>query len=340
VKKRLTRTGQKPLGPAIGISLQCSTAMLSWRLVKYGMLLAAGAAFVVGAAAVHQWDRRSAAQPGRILPAEGGKAAGEPDRAAARTREVADLNQQLIAARAEAAEAANVRARLRELEQRCAELQQARDPVASSDAARVASGAPEPAESVPAKKLLTGEDKAIAGEAVAKAQMDRRYRPLLDKLKLGPADAERFIGLMVSRRMAADDLSAAAGANGDPLTGSPRDFATAVTASRDDVENDIHALLGDAGYAQFRQYETQSGATNTVARIQRELATSAPLSAEQAQQIQDLMAAGGSGHLTPKVLRDSRSFLSPEQVQALQEIYAQQREAQLQRRMPTQAGTH
>lgn len=171
-------------------------------------------------------------------------------------------------------------------------------------------------------------------EVAARAQMARRYGALIQKLGLSDADADRFLGLMVSRRHAMDDVVAAAQAQTDGTTPSAADLTGMISSTRDGIESDLRALLGDAGYAQLQQYENASGITGTVARLQRNLAASAPLTDDQAQQLQQLLTDGGVGHVTPQVLATAQAqgFLNPQQLQALQALYAQQRAAQLQRR--------
>lgn len=174
----------------------------------------------------------------------------------------------------------------------------------------------------------------VADETAARSNMARRFGGLIQKLGLSQADADRFVGLMVSRQRAADDVLAAtqtAGGENAATIGGVTDMVGSTLAS---VDADLHGLLGDAGYAQLKNYQATLGTGGTLTRLQTALADSVPLTDSQTQKLQQIITDSGVGHLTPQTIDKAQAagFLSPEQLQAIQALYQQQRASQLRRR--------
>lgn len=294
----------------------------------------------VGAGALYWRDARTLAALQRQtsdlqarLTADSDKQARETTESAAR---IDELTHKLEAAQVTASGFDRERQRLE------AELMQARRALAATQRDHVGaqkaladsqttiaqlSGAPTAATPVSPRKVMDA-----AAESAARSNMQQRFAGLIQKLGLNAADADRFIGLMVSRQQAADDVIQATQAAGGTATIGTT--AQMVGSTLDSVDADIRALLGDSGYAQYRGYQASLGNSGTITRLQTNLADSAPLSDSQAQQLQQLITDSGVGHLTPVTIDRAKAagFLSPEQLQVLQTLYEQQRAAQLRRR--------
>jgi hypothetical protein len=182
-----------------------------------------------------------------------------------------------------------------------------------------------------------GATPARSNQAGAvRLQMERRYGALIQRLALTPEKSRAFLQLLVDRQLAGTDAVMAAMQEGGGALGDPADLATLVAASQDDIDSQIHALLGDAGYLQYVQAGLTAGQTSTLTRLQAALSDTAPLSDGQLAQLQQIIANSHSGHLTSKAVMSiqSQGFLSAAQLQAVQNLFLQQRAAQQSRNAP------
>ncbi len=167
-------------------------------------------------------------------------------------------------------------------------------------------------------------------------QMEKRYGALAKRLGLTPAQTERFMDLLVDKRMVATDATAAALRERGGALGDSSDFAALMAMSDDDIENQIQALPGDQGYAQNLRANATVGQSGTIVRLQTALAGTEPLTDVPLAQLQQLLADSHVGHLTIQVMvkAQSQGFLDAVQMQALQTIFQQQRAAMQSRQAP------
>lgn len=162
-------------------------------------------------------------------------------------------------------------------------------------------------------------------------QASTRYAGLISMLGLDDAKSQQLITLLVDKKMAATDVAVAAvqaggGDNVDPAT-----VAGSVVAAKATIESQIQALLGPDGYNDYRSYEIQAGQSGVVADVQSALAsTSSPLTDQQVAMLQQVLQANNIGHVSDKVVSQSQAFLTPDQVQALQNLELRESKNQLQ----------
>lgn len=128
-----------------------------------------------------------------------------------------------------------------------------------------------------------------------KAQLDSRYAALFKNLNLSPAQLDQFKTLLVEKQTAMQDVVAAARARGiDPLA-DPEGLKKLIADTQAEVENNIKATLGDAGYARYEDYQQTFPQRNLVAQLQQSLSyTSSPLSEAQAEQLVGILARNAS----------------------------------------------
>jgi hypothetical protein len=176
-----------------------------------------------------------------------------------------------------------------------------------------------------------------------RTQIERRYAKLFAQLNLPPDKLEQFKNLLVDRQQSAMDVLTSANEQG--IT-DPRDFQKLVESSQADVDGQIKAALGDAGFAQYQGFQQSQAARGVTGQLQDSLRNSdAPLSPAQSDQLTQLMtqarpaAPGAPGNLngnngpaliTDDTITQAQGFLSVPQVQALQQLQKQQ---QSQRRL-------
>ena len=197
-----------------------------------------------------------------------------------------------------------------------------------------------------------------------KAALDGRYAALFKNLNLSPAQLEQFKNLLVEKQTAMTDALAAARAQGINPRTDPDDFQKLITDAQAEADSNIKSTLGDAGFAQYQQYQQTLPQRNVVTQLAQSLSyTNTPLTPDQTEQMVSILAAnapasanstanniratvtagfgiGGPGQTSPitnDAITQSSSVLSPAQVTALQQLQAaQQAQAQLQAAMRNQ----
>jgi len=199
-----------------------------------------------------------------------------------------------------------------------------------------------------------------------KASLDGRYAALFKSLNLTPEQLDKFKNLLVEKQTALTDALAAARAQGINPRTDPEDFQKLVADAQTEADNNIKSTLGDAGYAQYQQYQQTLPQRNVVNQLGQSLSyTNTPLTADQTEQMVSILAAntpasGNSGGnatraavasafgvgfggaqgntpITNNAIAQAGSVLAPAQVTALQQLQAaQQAQAQLTQAMRNQ----
>jgi hypothetical protein len=192
--------------------------------------------------------------------------------------------------------------------------------------------------------------------------LDSRYAALFKNLNLTPEQLDKFKSLLVEKQTALADVLAAARAQGiDPRT-DPQEFRKLVADTQAEVDTSIKTALGDAGFAQYQQYQQTLPQRNAVTQLEQSLSyTSTPLTSTQAEQMVQILASnspastnttnnratvaagfgfganGPSSPITNAAITQSATVLSSTQVQALQQLQqTQQAQQQLQQAMRNQ----
>lgn len=161
-----------------------------------------------------------------------------------------------------------------------------------------------------------------------RSQVSRRYAALFKQAGLSSEQQESFIKLICEKRRAADDLVSSGLELGDDLLDNPEMFSDMVQALRSDSENKIRQMLGDSVYDQYKEFDKNIGRQRVVAHVQEALDhTDVPLAAAQADALKGLMQEKGIGHINSAVLEQAKAFLVPQQINALNEIWQEQRVA-------------
>lgn len=176
----------------------------------------------------------------------------------------------------------------------------------------------------PLGSLYALRGDAAAMEAWLEAErsgLDLQLGPLFASLGLTPDQIERMKRILMERFESLVDLVGAAQARGWKM--SDPEVKASYQAAVEKMENELHALLGDASYEQLKQY----GATTSIREIVHALAgdlyyTAAPLTSPQAEQLVQLVSVHSRQNDPtttdwPKVYADAARFLAPAQVAAL-----------------------
>ncbi len=117
-----------------------------------------------------------------------------------------------------------------------------------------------------------------------KGGLDQRYAALFRKLKLSPADLEKFKNLLVEKQMSGLDVMRAAQTQGlNPATNGA-ELSSLMTKAQGEVDDSIKGLLGDQGFNQFQDYSKNIGSYGLLDQIERRLSyTNAPLDGTQSE---------------------------------------------------------
>ncbi|HEY0944198.1 MAG TPA: hypothetical protein VGD81_02995 [Opitutaceae bacterium] len=197
--------------------------------------------------------------------------------------------------------------------------------------------------------LLDDPEFAKAWSTQQKAQLDNRYADLFRKLNLSPEQLEKFKSLLVEKQTAMMDVMAAARAEGINGREGRDQLRQLVQQTQAELDESIQAMLGDAGYAQYKGYEQTMPQRNTVNQLEQRLSYGGtPLSDAQADQLVQILAEtsprrssgttsvvsamgpqaamffGGSNSITDAAITRAQGVLSTDQVAALQQLQAEQ----------------
>lgn len=192
--------------------------------------------------------------------------------------------------------------------------------------------------------LMENPQFMAAMQAQQRARLDNRYAELFQKLNLSPAQIEQFKVLLAERQASRMDVFAAARNEG--LTGRENrdELRALVRQAEAEIDEGIRELLGDAGFAEYQQYELTAPQRGLVNQVETRLSYSAsPLTPAQSDALINILATttegssggdrqvrngpgplGNSAVITDEVLNRAHGLLSASQLEALREIQAEQ----------------
>ncbi len=189
-----------------------------------------------------------------------------------------------------------------------------------------------------------------------KAGLDSRYASLFKQMQLDPANLEKFKNLLVEKQAAVMDVLSAARAEGLSGPANRGEIQQLVQNAQAEVDTNIHATLGDAGFAQYQNYEATLPEQNLVTQLSQRLSYSTtPLTDAQSAQLVQILAQtapptnnsntgagnvvrlfagaagggafGGGVPITSDAITQAQSVLAPQQVAALQSLQQEQQAA-------------
>ncbi len=139
-------------------------------------------------------------------------------------------------------------------------------------------------------------------QAQQKLALDSRYAALFKNLNLPADKLDQFKTLLLEKQTSVQDVFAAAEQQGlDPRT-SRDQMRQLIANAQNEIDGSIKSLLGADGYAQYEQFQQTQPQRTLVNQLQQSLSyTAAPLSAAQADQLVQILAAnapagrGGNG---------------------------------------------
>lgn len=179
-----------------------------------------------------------------------------------------------------------------------------------------------------AQWIATSENPAVLRALAAEARglTTARFGGLFEDLHLGSERTEAFARLLDEKRQAPMDIAVASYKNGIDVRSDMAAFEANVARTREKLEREIHAFLGDPAYGQYLAYNQDQGVRDAFIRMGRVLdGTSDVLTAEQTTQLKAVLKSGSDGNLSLEKIAAARGFLTPPQMDALQRAFEQQR---------------
>ena len=123
-----------------------------------------------------------------------------------------------------------------------------------------------------------------------RGRIDQTYGPLFKSLNLTPDQLNQLQGLLADKQQALMDVMQAAREQGINPRTDPDGFKTLMNQAVTQADSSIQQALGDAGFAQYQQYQQTLPERNTVNSLQQSLSyTQTPLTEEEASQMIGLL---------------------------------------------------
>lgn len=172
---------------------------------------------------------------------------------------------------------------------------------------------------------LDPNDPEVLRRKVAQQESEVRnqYSNLFKALNLKAGKADALVTLLVNKKLAEEDVAATAIMDGGEALKDGLSFADAIKNTKSDIEGQIHDLLGDEGYDQYRAQVLVNAQDHLMTKLQQTLASAgAPLNQSQAEALINILATSHIGHLTDSVLVKTKPVLTPSQWQAVNAFYA------------------
>lgn len=190
-----------------------------------------------------------------------------------------------------------------------------------------------------------------------KAALDGRYAALFRKLGLSGEALEKFKNLLVDKQTVLSDVMMEARNQGINGRESRDELRKLVEQLQGEVDGNIRETLGEAAYAQYKNYETTMPQRSVATQLDQRLSyTSTPLQPSQVEQLVQILHdtapaagnratatgfmtsavalgspamtfVGGSPRITDAAIAQAQGVLSPAQLAALQALQQEQKAA-------------
>ena len=137
-------------------------------------------------------------------------------------------------------------------------------------------------------KMLSDPDMKTLIRNQQRLVMDQFYGPLIKQLGLTPDQADKFKELLMDRQMKAVDAASAVFAGGARTNSA--EALKAINADQAEFDEQVKALLGDSGYAQYKDYETTLSERVQLNQFKQQMSgDTAPLTDVQTDQLLAIM---------------------------------------------------
>ena len=174
--------------------------------------------------------------------------------------------------------------------------------------------------------LAAVNDPKVIQDQIAQARVMtlQRYAILYGELNLDADQKEALTKLFIDKRHAAIDLAVAMVQEDTDPRADLDAFQSRVAAAKQGIDGEIHTLLGDDGFNRYQTYNQQMGIAVVFVRLQEALGNGEnALSLKQNNDLRQFLRTNTfDGFPTSEVIGAAQNFLTPVQIQALQQAVA------------------
>jgi hypothetical protein len=147
-------------------------------------------------------------------------------------------------------------------------------------------------QAVAMRELMSKPEVQAMVSLQLKSAIETRYAPLFKNLNLPTEQIERLKILLAERVTTMQDVAAAAREQGISPRENPEAYRKLFADAQNQINAGIKSAIGEQGFAQLTNYEQTLPQRNLVNELQQRLSyTSTPLTAAQAEQMVQILAA-------------------------------------------------
>jgi hypothetical protein len=190
-----------------------------------------------------------------------------------------------------------------QLETQVTSLQKSEEPAVEAPNDEKAATAPAFERRNGPRNMMAMMDRPEVQRMVAlqqKASLDERYSDLFKSLSLTPEQLEKFKDLLVEKRTAIMDVLAAARGEGINPRSDREAYNKLVADAQADIDATIRSTLGEAGFAQYDNFEKTIPQRTVVNQLEQRLSySSTPLTNQQSDLMIAILAATTTSKASP-----------------------------------------
>lgn len=139
-----------------------------------------------------------------------------------------------------------------------------------------------------------------------KGALDARYAGLFKSLNLTPQQLDQFKNFLVEKGTSMMDVLAAARSQGIDPRSNREAFQKLVADAQAEIDHSIRSTIGETAFNQYKDYETTLPQRSVVNQLEQRLSyTATPLTAQQSEQLVQLLAAtskSSGGATSPRAM--------------------------------------
>ncbi len=188
---------------------------------------------------------------------------------------------------------------------------------------------PAPVQPKPATDATPVQARTDSTRAATQARnlVNRRYAGYFAQAQLTPDERNKLTQLLIDTRSASADFAAANASTGLDVSDDQGAFQGTVYDLRQNIKDQIHALLGDNRYDDFVAADQLVQRRAVVDRLQKNLkASGEQLTTAQSTKLVDVMTDLHVTGATQDLVDNAGDILNPAQIQALQAIAARRQQ--------------
>ena len=194
--------------------------------------------------------------------------------------------------------------------------------------------------------LMSDPEYAEAFQMQQRSRLDRTYADLFAQLNLPPATLAKLQDLLIEKQNTTRDVFMAARDEGMNGRENRDELRSLIELTQAEIDAEIAGAIGETGLETLQNYDQTGRQRALVDQLETRLSySSAPLNSAQAQTLTNILAetspasggnrggfsfggGGGSVRITDAAINQAQAVLSPDQLQSLTALQAEQQAGQ------------